>query len=219
MAHSDGVIGLPHRLLAREVYDKVVAIKGAANVALVTGEEKITPPQAAYFVCTVEAMPLNRSFQFLAVDEIQLAADPERGHVFTDRLLHARGLQETMFMGSDIIRGWIQKLIPRAQFMKRERFSELTYKGSKKISRLPSRSAIVTFSTNDVYAIAELVRRQRGGAAVVMGSLSPRAPAMRRSNCITRVMWIIWWRPMPLAWASIWTSTMWPLPAPISLMG
>ncbi len=174
MAHSDGIIGLPLRLLAREVYDKIVAIKGAANVALVTGEEKITPARAAYFVCTVEAMPLNRSFQFLAVDEIQLAADPERGHIFTDRLLHARGTQETMFMGSEIIRGWIQKLVPRAQFMKRERFSELTYKGSKKISRLPSRSAIVTFSTNDVYAIAELVRRQRGGAAVVMGSLSPR---------------------------------------------
>lgn len=174
MAHTDGVIGLPLRLLAREVYDRVVAIKGAANVALVTGEEKITPRRAAYFICTVEAMPLNRSFQFLAVDEIQLAGDPERGHVFTDRLLHARGLQETMFMGSDIIRGWIQKLIPRAQFMKRERFSQLIYNGQKKLSRLPERSAIVTFSTNDVYAIAELVRRQRGGAAVVMGSLSPR---------------------------------------------
>ncbi len=174
MAHSDGVIGLPLRLLAREVYDKIVAIKGAANVALVTGEEKITPQRASYFVCTVEAMPVNRSFEFLAVDEIQLAADPERGHIFTDRLLHARGTRETMFMGSNIIRGWIQKLVPRAKFMQRERFSELTYKGSKKISRLPSRSAIVTFSTNDVYALAELVRRQRGGAAVVMGSLSPR---------------------------------------------
>ncbi len=174
MAHTDGIIGLPLRLLAREIYDRVVAIKGAANVALVTGEEKITPPQASYFICTVEAMPLTRDFQFLAVDEVQLAADPERGHVFTDRLLHARGTHETMFLGSSIIKGWIQKLIPRAKFIQRKRFSELTYKGAKKLSRLPSRTAIVTFSTNDVYAIAELVRRQRGGAAVVMGSLSPR---------------------------------------------
>ncbi len=174
MAHSDGVIGLPLRLLAREIYDRIVSVKGAANVALVTGEEKIIPPQASYFVCTVEAMPLDRGFQFVAVDEIQLVADPERGHTFTDRLLHARGKQETMFLGADTVRGWIQKLIPTAQFITRERFSRLTYKGPKKISRLPSRSAIVTFSSNDVYAIAELVRRQRGGAAVVMGSLSPR---------------------------------------------
>ncbi|MBE7638467.1 hypothetical protein GUA87_16540 [Sneathiella sp. P13V-1] len=174
MGHSDGVIGLPLRLLAREIYDRVVSVKGAANVALVTGEEKIVPPQAAYFVCTVEAMPLDRGFQFVAVDEIQLMGDPERGHTFTDRILYARGKQETMFMGSDTVRGWIQKLIPDASFVTRERFSRLTYKGPKKISRLPARSAIVTFSTNDVYAIAELVRRQRGGAAVVMGSLSPR---------------------------------------------
>ncbi len=174
MGHSDGIIGLPLRLLAREVYDRVVKHKGVANVALVTGEEKITPPHASYFVCTVEAMPLDRGFQFVAIDEIQLAADPERGHVFTDRLLYARGRQETMFMGSSTIKSWIQKLIPDVNFVSRERFSRLTYKGPKKISRLPSRSAIVTFSTNDVYAIAELVRRQRGGAAVVMGSLSPR---------------------------------------------
>jgi len=174
MGHSDGIIGLPLRLLAREVYDRVVAQKGAANVALVTGEEKITPPQASYFICTVEAMPLDRGFQFVAVDEIQLAADPERGHIFTDRLLYARGRQETMFLGSDTIRQWIKRLVPEARFVHRDRFSQLTYKGSKKISRLPSRTAIVTFSTNDVYAIAELVRRQRGGAAVVMGSLSPR---------------------------------------------
>ncbi|OUR77659.1 hypothetical protein A9Q83_09045, partial [Alphaproteobacteria bacterium 46_93_T64] len=174
MGHSDGIIGLPLRLLAREIYDRVVAQKGAANVALVTGEEKITPPQASYFVCTVEAMPLDRGFQFVAIDEIQLAADPERGHVFTDRLLYARGKQETMFLGAETIRGWIKRLVPEAEFVSRDRFSQLTYKGPKKISRLPSRSAIVTFSTNDVYAIAELVRRQRGGAAVVMGSLSPR---------------------------------------------
>jgi ATP-dependent RNA helicase SUPV3L1/SUV3 len=174
MAHSDGVIGLPLRLLAREIFDRIVKAKGAANVALVTGEEKIVPSQASYFVCTVESMPLDRGFQFVAIDEIQLAADPERGHVFTDRLLYARGKQETMFLGAETIRGWIQKLIPTAQFTTRERFSRLTYTGPKKISRLPPRSAIVTFSTNDVYAIAELVRRHRGGAAVVMGSLSPR---------------------------------------------
>jgi len=174
MGYSDGIIGLPLRLLAREVYDRVVAQKGAANVALVTGEEKITPPHASYFVCTVEAMPLDRGFQFVAIDEIQLAADPERGHIFTDRLLYARGKQETMFLGAETIRGWIRRLVPETEFISRDRFSLLSYKGSKKISRLPSRTAIVTFSTNDVYAIAELVRRQRGGAAVVMGSLSPR---------------------------------------------
>ncbi len=174
MGHSDGIIGLPLRLLAREVYDRIVKQKGIANVALVTGEEKITPPHAAYFVCTVEAMPMDRPFQFVAIDEIQLASDPERGHVFTERLLYARGRQETMFLGSDTIRPWIERLVPDTRFVSRKRFSRLSYKGSKKISRLPSRSAIVTFSTGDLYAIAELVRRQRGGAAVVMGGLSPR---------------------------------------------
>ncbi|MEH6402203.1 MAG: helicase-related protein [Sneathiella sp.] len=174
MAHSDGIIGLPLRLLAREVYDRIVKIKGPANVALVTGEEKITPPQAAYFVCTVEAMPLDRGFQFVAIDEVQLAGDPERGHVFTDRLLYARGSMETMFLGSDTIKPWIQKLIPSINFISRERLSRLTYSGPKKMSRLPSRSAIVTFSSGDVYAIAEMIRRQRGGAAIVMGGLSPR---------------------------------------------
>lgn len=184
MGHSDGIIGLPLRLLAREVYDRIVQNKGAANVALVTGEEKIIPPQASYFVCTVEAMPLDRGFQFVAVDEIQLAGDPERGHVFTDRLLYARGRQETMFLGSDIIKPWIQKLIPNISFVSRERFSRLSYNGPKKISRLPSRTAIVTFSTNDVYAIAELVRRQRGGAAIVMGSLSPRTRNADRKSVV-----------------------------------
>ncbi|WP_415237517.1 helicase-related protein [Sneathiella sp.] len=174
MGHSDGMIGLPLRLLAREVYDRIVKQKGAANVALVTGEEKIIPPHAAYYICTVEAMPLDRPFQFIAIDEIQLAADPERGHIFTDRLLYARGRQETMFLGSDIIRDWIKKLVPDANFTSRERLSKLSYRGPKKLSRLPSRSAIVTFSSGDVYAIAELVRRQRGGAAIVMGNLSPR---------------------------------------------
>lgn len=174
MGHADGVIGLPLRLLAREVYERVVAQKGAANVALVTGEEKIIPPQAVYFICTVEAMPLDRGFEFLAVDEIQLAEDPERGHIFTDRLLYARGRQETLFLGAETIRPWIKRLIPDASYISRPRFSKLVYRGAKKISRLRPRTAIVAFSSSDVYAIAELVRRQRGGAAVVMGSLSPR---------------------------------------------
>ena len=174
MGHADGIIGLPLRLLAREVYERVVAQKGAANVALVTGEEKIIPPQAAYFICTVEAMPLDRGFEFLAVDEIQLAEDPERGHIFTDRLLYARGREETLFLGAETIRPWIKRLIPEASYISRPRFSKLVYRGAKKISRLRPRTAIVAFSSNDVYAIAELVRRQRGGAAVVMGSLSPR---------------------------------------------
>lgn len=174
MAHSSGMIGLPLRLLAREVYDRVVKIKGARDVALITGEEKIMPPRARYFVCTVEAMPLDRPVEFLCVDEIQLAADRERGHTFTDRLLHARGLSETMVLGSETVRGLIQKLLPDTIFVNRPRFSELAWTGSKKLTRLPRRSAIVAFSADQVYAIAELIRRQRGGAAVVMGALSPR---------------------------------------------
>jgi ATP-dependent RNA helicase SUPV3L1/SUV3 len=174
LAHRTGVIGLPLRLLAREVYDKIVAIRGPSVVALVTGEERIVPARAQYWVCTVEAMPLGNGADFLAVDEIQLCADPERGHVFTDRLLHARGLHETLFLGSDTMRGAIAALVPGAQFMRRERMSELTHTGSKKISRMPPRSAIVGFSVENLYAMAELLRRQKGGAAVVMGALSPR---------------------------------------------
>ncbi|AJE47996.1 helicase-related protein [Celeribacter indicus] len=174
LAHRTGVIGLPLRLLAREVYDRIVAARGPSVVALVTGEERIVPPRAQYWVCTVEAMPTGMGADFLAVDEIQLCADPERGHVFTDRLLHARGLHETLFLGSDTMRSVIAELVPKAQFMRRERFSRLTYSGSKKISRMPARAAIVGFSVDDVYAIAELLRRQKGGAAVVMGALSPR---------------------------------------------
>jgi len=173
MAHGSGMIGLPLRLLAREVYDRIVRVKGAAAVALITGEEKIQPPHARYFVCTVEAMG-ERDVDFLAVDEIQLAADRERGHVFTDRLLHARGLHETMMLGSETVRGLIQKLLPDTLFINRPRFSELTWTGPKKLTRLPRRTAIVAFSSDQVYAIAELIRRQRGGAAVVMGALSPR---------------------------------------------
>ena len=174
LGHRTGVMGFPLRLLAREVYDKIVALRGPSVVALVTGEERIVPPRAKYWICTVEAMPEGMGCDFLAIDEIQLCADPERGHVFTDRLLRARGLNETLFLGSDTMRGPIQTLVPEVQFVKRERMSQLVYAGSKKISRMPPRSAIVGFSVDNVYAIAELIRRQKGGAAVVMGALSPR---------------------------------------------
>ena len=174
LAHDIGIIGLPLRLLAREVYDKIVARAGAAQVALITGEEKIKPPSPRFYVCTVEAMPLELEADFVAVDEIQLAADGERGHVFTDRLFHARGLNETLLLGAATMRDAIRELLPGANLVSRPRLSQLTYAGDKKITRLPRRTAIVGFSANDVYAIAELVRRQRGGAAVVLGALSPR---------------------------------------------
>ncbi|WP_299947755.1 helicase-related protein [uncultured Ruegeria sp.] len=174
LGYRTGVIGLPLRLLAREVYDKIVAIRGPSVVALVTGEERIVPPRTQYWVCTVEAMPEGMGADFVAIDEIQLCTDPERGHVFTDRLLRARGTHETLFLGSDTLRGAIAALVPEAQFVRRERMSQLVYSGSKKISRMPARSAIVGFSVDNVYAIAELLRRQKGGAAVVMGALSPR---------------------------------------------
>ncbi len=174
LAYRTGVIGLPLRLLAREIYDKIVDLRGPSVVALVTGEERIVPPRTQYWVCTVEAMPEGMGCDFLAVDEIQLCADPERGHVFTDRLLRARGLHETLFLGADTMRGPIAELVPDVQFMWRERMSTLLYTGSKKTSRMPARSAIVGFSVDSVYAMAELLRRQKGGAAVVMGALSPR---------------------------------------------
>ena len=174
LGHASGMIGLPLRLLAREIYDRIVKLRGARSVALITGEEKIVPPRATYFVCTVEAMPLNRPVEFLAIDEIQLCADRDRGHVFTQRLLHARGTFETMFMGAATMTPLIRRLLPEAEILTRERYSELTHTGPKKLTRLPRRSAIVAFSAENVYAIAELIRRQRGGAAVVMGSLSPR---------------------------------------------
>ena len=174
LGHRTGVIGLPLRLLAREVYDRCVRARGPSVVALVTGEERIVPPRAAYWVCTVEAMPLGLGADFLAVDEIQLCADPERGHVFTDRLLNARGLHETLFLGAETMRGAIAALVAGVRFVRRERFSQLTYTGEKKVSRMQPRSAVVGFSVESVYAIAELIRRQKGGAAVVMGALSPR---------------------------------------------
>ncbi len=174
IAHGTGMIGLPLRLLAREVYDRVVAQKGPAHVALLTGEERIHPPSARYFVCTVESMPVDIRTDFVAIDEIQLAEDEDRGHVFTDRILKMRGNHETLLIGADTMRPLLQALKIGAVSDSRERFSQLRYAGHTKITKLPKRTAIVAFSAEDVYAIAELLRRQRGGAAVVMGALSPR---------------------------------------------
>lgn len=174
LSYKSGSIGLPLRLLAREVYDKVVSLRGVSKVALLTGEERIVPRNAQYWVCTVEAMPEGLNNDFLAVDEIQLANDPERGHIFTDRLLRSRGAYETLFLGSETMRNPIKSLVPDAHFISRERLSKLVYTGSKKISRVPARSAIVGFSVDSVYSIAEILRRLKGGAAVVMGALSPR---------------------------------------------
>src|ERR1700751_1168620 len=174
LAHSSGVIGLPLRLLAREVYNKIVDKVGVDNVALVTGEEKIKPPKARYWVSTVEAMPRDLDVSFLAVDEIQIAADLERGHVFTDRILHRRGRGETLLWGAATMRPIIERLLPGASIITRPRLSQLEFAGDRKITRQPRRTAIVAFSADEVYAIAELIRRQHGGAAVVLGSLSPR---------------------------------------------
>ncbi|NKB59466.1 MAG: disulfide oxidoreductase [Alphaproteobacteria bacterium] len=170
----DRMLGFPLRLLARENYDRIVALKGRRSVALITGEEKIVPPRPRWFVCTVESMPLDLEVDFLAIDEIQLCADRERGHVFTDRLLHARGREETMLLGADTIAPLLRQLAPDAQLETRPRFSTLSYTGAKKLTRLPRRTAIVAFSLNEVYGLAELIRRQRGGTAVVLGALSPR---------------------------------------------
>ncbi|WP_188771772.1 helicase-related protein [Novosphingobium endophyticum] len=174
-AHSSGAIGFPLRLLAREVYDRVCAIKGENNVALITGEERIEPRHARYLLCTVEAMPVtDRSLAFVAIDEAQLGADRERGHVFTDRLLHARGREETMILGASTLEPMVRALVPEAEIITRPRFSTLSHAGARKLSRIPPRSAIVAFSAEQVYAIAEMLRRFRGGAAVVMGALSPQ---------------------------------------------
>ena len=190
-AHSSGVIGFPLRLLAREVYERVVAIKGAHQVALITGEERIVPKGARYVLCTAESMPVSggrdasdsvwrahegvfpSEFAFAAIDEAQLGSDPERGHVFTDRMLRARGREETLILGSDTLRPLIRQLLPEAEIVSRPRFSTLRHAPSSKLSRLPPRSAIVAFSAEQVYAIAEMLRRFKGGAAVVMGALSP----------------------------------------------
>ncbi len=174
LGHETGMIGFPLRLLARENYDRVVRLKGAGAAALITGEERIVPPNPRYYLCTVEAMPRDRSVDFLAIDEVQLCADPERGHVFTDRLLRARGREETMLLGAETMAPIIKRLIPDVEFDRRERFSKLSYGGFRKLTRLPPRSAVVAFSAANVYALAELLRRQRGGTAVVLGALSPR---------------------------------------------
>ncbi len=174
LEHDSGMIGLPLRLLAREVYDRVTARVGEARVALVTGEEKRVPPHAAYWVCTVEAMPVDTAVDFLAVDEIQLCAHRERGHVFTDRLLHARGRKETWFLGAETMRPLIRGLFPEATFRRSERLSQLRSFGTRSLKSLPPRSAVVAFSTEKVYELAESLRQLRGGVAVVLGALSPR---------------------------------------------
>ena len=174
LAHSSGMIGLPLRLLAREVYNKCVDRVGAENVALITGEEKIKPPNPRFWVATVEAMPRDLDVAFVAIDEVQLGADLERGHVFTDRMLNRRGREETLVLGAATMRPMVERLLPGAHVLTRPRLSQLTFAGEKKLTRLPRRSAIVAFSAEEVYAIAELIRRQRGGAAVVLGALSPR---------------------------------------------
>lgn len=174
VAHGSGIIGLPLRLLAREVYTRVVEKVGAQHVALITGEEKIAPPSARFSVCTVEAMPRETKAAFVAIDEVQLAGDLERGHIFTDRILHLRGREETLLLGAGTMRPILEQVLPGILVIERPRMSQLVYSGSKKITRLPERSAIVAFSADEVYAIAELIRRQRGGAAVVLGALSPR---------------------------------------------
>tara|TARA_B100000700_G_scaffold330200_1_gene455212 strand:+ start:88 stop:2556 length:2469 start_codon:yes stop_codon:yes gene_type:complete len=171
---NTGIFGLPLRLLAREVYDKCVTKVGSEKVALITGEEKIIPNSAQYFICTVEAMPKNMRVDFIAVDEIQMCGDRERGHIFTDRLLNFRGEVLTMFLGSQIMKSIIAQIIPETHFIEQQRFSKLSYNGHKKISRLDRKTALIAFSIEEVYAIAELVRRQKGGAAVIMGSLSPK---------------------------------------------
>jgi ATP-dependent RNA helicase SUPV3L1/SUV3 len=174
LAHDSGIIGFPLRLLARENYDRLVAAKGASRVALITGEEKIAPPDAHWFACTVEAMPLDRRVAMVAVDEIQLCSDPDRGHVFTDRLLNARGLHETLFLGADTIAPLLRRLVPGIDIQARPRLSTLTHAGPMRLTRLPPRTAVVAFSAAEVYALAELVRRRLGGCALVMGRLSPR---------------------------------------------
>ena len=174
LSFDTGIIGFPLRLLAREVYDKVIKKTSLDKVALITGEEKIIPPNAKYYLCTVESMPIDKHLDFVGVDEIQMCADHERGHIFTDRLLNMRGTKLTMLMGSNTIKNIISKLDEDIEFINRNRLSKLSYAGYKKISRINRKTAIIAFSAEEVYAIAELIRRQKGGAAIVMGSLSPK---------------------------------------------
>ena len=174
LSFDSGMIGFPLRLLAREVYDKIIKKINLSKVALITGEEKIIPVNAKYYLCTVESMPIDKNLEFVGIDEIQMCADHERGHIFTDRLLNLRGEKLTMLMGSNTIKNIIINLNEDTEFINKERLSKLFYKGHKKISRIDRKTAIIAFSAEEVYAIAELVRRQKGGAAIVMGSLSPK---------------------------------------------
>ena len=174
LSFDSGMIGFPLRLLAREVYDKIIAKVNPNKVALITGEEKIIPSGAKYYLCTVESMPIDKNLEFVGIDEIQMCSDQERGHVFTDRLLNLRGEKLTMLMGSHTMKNIILKLDEDTEFINKERFSKLSYVGHKKISRIDRKTAIIAFSAEEVYAIAELIRRQKGGAAIVMGSLSPK---------------------------------------------
>ncbi len=174
LSFNSGMIGFPLRLLAREVYDKVIKKCDPSSVALITGEEKIIPSNAKYFLCTVESMPIDKKLEFVAIDEIQMCSDHERGHIFTDRLLNLRGEKQTMFMGSHTMKNILSNLNEEIEFINKERYSKLSYSGHKKISRIERKSAIIAFSTEEVYAIAELLRRQKGGCAIVMGSLSPK---------------------------------------------
>jgi ATP-dependent RNA helicase SUPV3L1/SUV3 len=174
LSFDSGMIGFPLRLLAREVYDKVIKKMNPSKVALITGEEKIIPVNAKYYLCTVESMPVDKNLEFVGIDEIQMCADHERGHIFTDRLLNFRGEKLTMLMGSNTIKNIIINLNEDTEFINKKRLSKLSYKGHKKISRIDGKTAIIAFSAEEVYAIAELVRRQKGGAAIVMGSLSPK---------------------------------------------
>jgi len=173
--YRTGMIGLPLRLLAREVYDRVRIRVGAENTALITGEERIIPPNARYFICTVESMPLSRPVAFVAIDEVQLAGHPERGHIFTDRILNARGVKETWLLGSHTMTTMVERLTPTAEIKTHARLSTLQHTGPRSLNSLPPRSAVVAFSATQVYEIAEKIRRRKGGAAVVMGALSPRA--------------------------------------------
>ena len=174
LSFESGMIGFPLRLLAREVYDKIIKKIDPTKVALITGEEKIIPSNAKYYLCTVESMPIDKNLEFVAIDEIQMCSDFERGHIFTDRLLNLRGEKLTMLLGSSTMKKIISNLNGDIEFINKERLSKLTYVGHKKISRIDRKSAIIAFSTEEVYAIAELIRRQKGGAAIVMGSLSPK---------------------------------------------
>ena len=174
LSFDSGMIGFPLRLLAREVYDKVVKKINKNKVALITGEEKIIPSDAQYYLCTVESMPIDKKLDFVGIDEIQMCNDHERGHIFTERLMYLRGQKLTMFMGSNTVKSIISKLDEDIEFVNKGRLSKLRYSGHKKISRIERKSAIIAFSAEEVYAIAELIRRQKGGSAIVMGSLSPK---------------------------------------------